>query len=383
MTKKLFNAQSKKANPNDAVLELKEIFNAQNTNAKNIKAITFFASSNYEHAELINAMNKCFPNITVWGCTSNAEMNSGTITTNSVVAMAFTDEIIEDVKIEVIDNENINTEATVCAFEKYYSTPISELDNTKYIGLVYFNGLAGKNEFLAKEELILDELNEYSNIFLIGGSASDDYSFKKAVTYANGQYYINSTVVALIKPKVKFGFEKMQSVVPTEHKVIATKVDEAKRIIYELNGQPAGEYYCKLIGVPNSELQNTIFEYSLGYMIDGEPFLRAVIYKGNDDILELGCCIKKGMELVIMRSENLIANTQRSWEEVKQKYDSIAGILSFDCTYRHIILTQSGQIDEYAKLFAEDFPVMGFYTFGETYIGHLSQTLVMLVFEGN
>jgi hypothetical protein len=366
---KIYTHQSLKSNPKDAVAELKENFNHNN-----IKAITFFASSNYNNEELISAMNDTFPNIQVWGVTTCGEIISNNITTDSIVAMAFTDEIIEDIKIEVVDNNNINLMENIASFEKYYSTSITKLNSSKYFFLTYFNGLS------KKEEVILDELGEYSNLFIGGGSAADNLVYQKAKTYANGKFYDNATIIALIKSKSRFGFEKMQSFVPTEHKVIATKVDEASRTIFELNGKPAGTYFCEIVNVPNEKLQETFSSYALGYIIDGQPFLRALQFRGDNSILGTGCAIKEGMELVIMKSINLIEDTKQHLEEVKKKYNTISALLTFDCGYRFYELTQSNSIPEYTKLF-NDLPVIGFYTYGETYLGHLNQTLVMLVFE--
>jgi hypothetical protein len=366
---KIYTAQSTNPNPKEAVLELKGKFTANN-----IKVISFFASTIYDPTDLIAAMNENFPNIEVLGCSTCGEIISGSMATNSIVAMAFTDEIIEDIKVEIIDNTNIDAKSAISSFENYYSAPITELDNKKYVGLLFFNGLA------MKEELILDQLGDHSNIFLIGGSAADDLSYSKAVTYANGKHYTNSAIFTLIKSKVGIGFEKMQSFVLTDHIFTATKVDETTRTIHELDGRPAVEVYCELVNVPVTEMQNTFSNHALAFMIDDQPFMRALQYRGNDIMLGVGCSIKEGMHLTIAKNSDIIADTKKGLDDIKKKYKSISAALSFDCGYRFIELMRINKTAEYANLFT-DFPVVGFCTYGETYIGHLNQTLVMLIFE--
>jgi hypothetical protein len=198
---KVITAQSTKSNSKEAVLELKQKFNS-NT----VKAITFFASSIYQPSELIAAMNENFPNIQVFGCSTSGEMISCKMNSNSIVAMAFTDEIIEDMKVEVVGNlSNMNLQPTIKSFEDYYKTSFRSLDDTKYFGLIYIDGLS------KKEEVILDELGDYTNVVFVGGSAGDDLKFTKTIIYANGKYYDNAAVLVLIKSKVNFGFEKIQS----------------------------------------------------------------------------------------------------------------------------------------------------------------------------
>jgi hypothetical protein len=163
--------------------------------------------------------------------------------------------------------------------------------------------------------------------------------------------------------------------------VTATKVDEANRIIYELNEQPAGEFMSKLVNVSNDKLHDVFSKYALGYMINGQAFLRALEYRGDNSILGTGCAIKQGMELVVMKNADIIDSTQKQLENIKKKYNSISAMLVFDCGYRCVELMRKNKITEYAKLFSNDIPTVGFYTYGETYLGHLNQTLVVLIFE--
>lgn len=368
---KIFTAQSLKTNPKEAVLELKE-----KLNYSNIKAITFFASSIYDPENLITAMNENFPNIYVWGCTTMGEMITGSIISNSIVAMAFTDEIIEDIKIEVLENtkQNIDIKTTIRSFEDYYSTKLSKLDKTKYFGLTYFDGIS------KKEEIIISELGEYTNMFFVGGSAGDDLKFDKTYTFANGRCYLDAAIIVLIKSKVKFGFEKTQSVSYTGHTVVATKVDEENRLIYELDGRPTGEVYSELLNVPIEEIPSTFTDVSFALMIDGQPYLRALQHMGDKLEFRLACAVKERQELAIVKTGDIIKETQKTINEMKKKHNSISGILLFDCGYRYFELVKKEILQEYINLFS-DFPTVGFCTYGETYFGHLNQTLIMLVLE--
>ena len=378
---KVFTAQSTKSTPKDAVRELKEIFNSQNSEAKNIKAITFFASSNYEPSDLIAAMNESFPDITVWGCTTCGEIISGCISANSIVAMAFTSEVIEDIKIEVVTDisKNIDLLPAIESFEEYYKAPIAELDFTKFFGLIYIDGLS------KKEEVLLDKLGNYTNIPFIGGSAGDDNKFIRTIIYANGKHYDNSAVLALVKPKVKYGIEKIQSFTPTEHTVVVTKTDEANRIINELNNEPALDVYANLLNIKaESLIDGSNFEkYVFGLIAsNGTPFIRSPFRVVDDGkSLELFCSVKKNTELRIMESADIIVDTKNSLEKIQKKYRKIFTMLCFDCMGRHWTLHNNNQLDEYSKLFSDTrIPIVGFKTCGEAFIAHINHTAVFLVF---
>lgn len=374
MNEKMILAQSFEQSPNKAVAELKEKFSSID-----IKAITFFASSEYEPAELIATMNKAFPNISVFGCSTAGEIISGNITAGSIVAMAFTDELIEDFKVEVLDkiNEGINLQTVVQSFEDHFSAPLYSLDSSKYFGLVYMDGLSGK------EEIILDEIGNYTNVVFIGGSASDDFKYGKTIVYANGKYYDNGAVLALVKPKVAFGFAKVQSFNHNNGQMVTvTKLDETNRIIHELDNRPAVEVLSEIINVPIEQLAKTDFvhyQYSFGLFIDGQPYMRSVKQIINSSIL-LGCGVHKGMQLHILRATDMIPDTKEKWEQIKEKHKSISAVLTFNCLLRYYELNFKNQMQSYINIFS-NVPIIGFCTYGEAMIGHMNHTATFLILE--
>jgi len=387
---KVLTAQSTKLNAKEAVLELKQKLNcnseannskANNSEKSSIKALTFFASSNYNSAELIAAMNEIFPNTQVFGCSTAGEIisgnacNKGGMYSNSIVAMAFTDEIVEDIKVEVVDElKNLNLMPAIKSFEDYYQSPFHKLDDTKYFGLIYMDGLS------CKEETILETLGDYTNVVFVGGSAGDDLKFEKTIIYANGKYYDNAAVLVLIKSKVGFSFEKIQSFIPTEHTVTATKVDEDNRIIYELDNKPAAEVYANILNTTVEDAPNHFADACLGLMIDDKPYIRSIQKMIDNKALLMYCNVKNNAELKIVKAGNIIADTKKSIEDFKNKYKSISGMLIFDCILRRIELQNKNLLDDYMTV-CSDIPTVGFSTYGEALIGHINQTATFLVLQ--
>ena len=364
-------AQTTKTNPKDAVAELKNKFNASN-----IKAINFFASTSYDSAELISAMNENFPNVLTFGCSTSGEIISGNMCSNSITAMAITDEIIDDIKIEVVNNISAKPDllATINSFEYHFKTPFNKIDDSKHFGLVYIDGLS------KAEEWLLDTLGNHSNVMFVGGSAGDDLKFAKTIIYANGKYYDNAAVLVLIKSKVNFGFEKIQSFTPTNKKVVATKVDEANRIIYEFNNKPAAEVYASMLNTTLDDIPNHFMKYALGLMIDGQPYIRSIQQVVENTALMLYCNVIEGTELQIMESGDMVTDAKQFCKDIKKKYNSISGILLFNCILRTLDLQKTNKTTEYANVFS-DIPMVGFSTYGEALIGHINQTATFLILE--
>jgi len=57
---------------------------------------------------------------------------------------------------------------------------------------------------------------------------------------------------------------------------------------------------------------------------------------------------------------------------------SISAIVCFNCILRTLELKEKKQTEKYGSLF-KDIPTVGFSTYGESFIGHINQTAVMLL----
>lgn len=363
-------ASTTNRNEKQAVLELKRQFCY-----KNVSAIAFFSSSRYKPDKLIEALNENFSDIPVFGCSTAGEIISGNITTGSIVAMAFTDELIEDIKVEVvgINNFETNFQQAVDSFYNHFGSKLCELNASKYFGLMFSDGLSDY------EEKTLDKLKKMTNINFVGGSAGDDFKFIETTIYANGNYYSSGTILAIVKSKVSFGFEIMRNFVPTEHVVRATKVDTANKLIYELNGKPAVETYCRLLDFSITQAKQYYTNYPIAVMIDNIPYARSI--RGIEgSALSMYSMIPENEELVILQTTNLIESTQVAIERIKNQHKSISGMLIFSCILLSIELQAKNLVDDYAQLFA-DIPTVGFCSYGETLNNYLNQIAAVLVLE--
>ncbi|WP_378953367.1 FIST signal transduction protein [Pelosinus sp. sgz500959] len=338
------------------------------------KVVLYFASSSYNPQEIAHNMEQAFPGATVFGCTTSGELISGKMSKNSIVAMGFTSDIIGDINIQIV--QKISTEDHVQevfkGFEDYYHTPALELDPEKYVGIVICDGLT------KAEEKIIDSIGNLTNVTFIGGSAGDDLKFASTYVFANGQAYSNAALLALLKPISKFDFIKTQSFNPTNKALVATKVDEANRVVIEFDHKPAVEAYAEAIGHSVDSVGNGFMSHPLGLMIDDEPYVRSP-QQVNDGAITFYCNVKEGMEMSVLESTDIIADTTAVIEEKQAEVGSIKAIVNFNCILRTLQLDSQGTSEQYGKIFTH-IPTIGFSTYGEAYIGHINQTATMLIF---
>jgi len=361
---------STKDNVNDAVQDIKEQFTDIDP-----RMIIYFASSVFDQYNLSQQLQNAFNSAAVFGCSTAGEIVSGKMLKRSIVAMAFSSDAIEDVKVEIVENikEGNNVEASFTAFGEYYGISMAEMDFRKYVGIILVDGLSGA------EERLMDRLGDLTNVTFVGGSAGDDLKFEKTFVFAGNKAYTNAAILALIKPRIGFDIIKSQSFCSTDKTFVATKVNEADREVIEFNNRPASTIYAEAVGTSVDDAPNKFMSHPVGLMIEGEPYVRSPQQIKGDKMV-FYCNVLEGMELSLLNSTDIVKDTKKAIDDKKKELGNISAIINFHCILRTLELENKGITEAYGKLFT-DIPTIGFSTYGEEYIGHINQTSTMLVFK--
>ncbi|MEJ2153725.1 MAG: FIST N-terminal domain-containing protein [Desulfobacteraceae bacterium] len=366
---KIATAYSTESSPEKAALELQSQMSDCDP-----RGVIFFASSLYDPDAISESMQKAFPQARTFGCSTSGEIVSGKMLKNSIVAMGFTAEAIEDLNLQIVENIQTNgqVEPAFKAFEAHFKEDPFTMGVDEYVGLILVDGLR------MAEEKLMDRIGELSNLFFIGGSAGDDLKFSQTWVYADGKAYSDAALLALLKPKGKFSFIKTQSFKPCPLKLMATKVKTAERKVIEFNHKPAAVAYAEAVGTTVDKADQFFMSNPVGLFIDDEPYVRSP-QRMEDDAMHFYCNVMEGMEMTLLESSDIIEDTRKAVAD-KVAGSKISGIINFNCILRTLELEKNGTTQAYADIFA-DIPTVGFSTYGEEFIGHINQTATMLVFE--
>jgi hypothetical protein len=216
-------------------------------------------------------------------------------------------------------------------------------------------------------------------VTFIGGSAGDDLKFVKTHVFSEGKAYNNAALLILIKAATAFDFIKTQSFTVLNKTLVATKVDAAKREVLEFNNQPAAIAYAKAVGVPVENVVDNFMSNPVGLMNGDEPYVRSPQRLEGQGIV-FYCNLLEGMELSLLKSEDMVQDTKIAVEKKNKEFGPISGIINFHCILRTLELKNKNKTGAYGKIFS-DIPTIGFSTYGEEYVGHINQTATMLVFK--
>lgn len=366
--KNISTAYSTKKDILTAVNEIKSHMEIENP-----KAVIFFASSVFPE-QISGAMQDAFPESLVFGCTTAGELVNDSMLKDSLVAMAFSEAVFEDIHLEVLEHidQEDHVDQAMNNFSRHFNAPVLDMDIEKYFGLVLVDGLSNT------EEKIMASIGSKTNVIFVGGSAGDDLQFKCTWVYANGKAYHNAAILALVKSGGEFSIIKTQSFNITDMVLTATKVNESSREVLEFNGKPAAQEYARVLGVEVSSLPDKFMSNPLGLVIDNEPFVRSP-QRIIDNHVKFYCQILEGMELSVLSGKSIVEDTQKSLEAVKTSRGTISGLINFHCILRTLELESKKQQSEYGAIF-RDIPTVGLSTYGEEYLGHINQTSTMIAF---
>lgn len=339
---------------------------------KDIEVILFFCSSHYELNHLSNEIKTHFDCLSI-GCTTAGEV-SDQFYSNSIVALVLSSRAyaVQASLIENVENFNLSN-AMKLATNAENSLKFNEHFSTKKMfGFLLTDGMS------LKEENITSLLYKVmGDINIIGGSAGDDLEFNHTYIFTNHTFQKNAAVFLIIEVKDDFEVFRMQHFEPTEKELITTEVDFEKRIVKEINGQPAADAYAEINGLDANKLKSLDFAmYPLMLNVADEWYIRSISNVLPDKSLQFHCAIDAGLPLCIATGKDMIKKLTAEVEHIEKQFKRIDFTLGCDCILRRLEMQNKGHKKEIEKLLTR-INFIGFNSYGEQFNGlHFNQTLV-------
>ncbi|MDR2149532.1 MAG: FIST C-terminal domain-containing protein [Spirochaetaceae bacterium] len=346
-----------------------------------VKAVIYFFSLELERFEPHKAIKRAFPSAACIG----ASMCGGWCTTGAsekgIIAMSLSSDEVEETFIalqEGVKSDPLLAAQQIIADLKRQIGYRTIFPNT-YLGLVFFDGLC-HGEVLIKRFTF----EKGFNLNLVGGAAADEFAFEKTLVSANEKCSADGVVLMVMKMKIPFFCNHYVHCLPTTTSFMITKADPINRIIWEIDGQNAAEYYAKIVGVSGMDklTASHLGKNPLGIVLGDTIYVRAVDKVIDGPALKINCSLEEGTKATLLRCGDIIGQAYTALEEVKRQYlTAIQGALLFNCALRYLELQELNQVAEFNRVF-QNIAFAGFNTFGEEYFTHHNQTLTAVFFGG-
>jgi len=204
----------------------------------------------------------------------------------------------------------------------------AQLSPQRHFCISLFDGLCCR-----EEQVISAVATVLDGVPIIGGSASEDLRFQTTTVIANGVSYRNAALFLLADSSVPFVVCKHQHFSPTSLSTVITRVDEATRTVYTLDGYPAVERYAELLGLTVAELNLEVFScHPLIYQWRDADYVRSISGVNDDGSLQLYTAIEEGMVLVLGEPQEMDAAFSEKLATLPQS----ELLLMFNCVLRAI-----------------------------------------------
>jgi len=342
-------------------------------------AVLFFASTAYDPADLAGPMTAAFPEAAVIGCSTAGEFTDRSMATGGISAVALPYGLLTGAVAALADLSGDVAEGTwraVQALEASLGVSLRDLDPSCHLGFTLIDGLN------RAEELVNEVIGNAAPLLdVVGGSAGDDLEFRQ--TWVSVGEHISRQGAALLvcQSAVPFHVVKACSFVPTGRVLQITAADVATRTVLAFDGRPATEAYAEAVGVPVERLDASVWmEHPVGLMIGGEPWIRSPQSVRPDGGITFYAQILPGMQVEVMQATDLVADTRAALDSARAALGGDAvGSVMFNCILRRLELDQRGTGTAFLHAF-DGLPTAGFHTYGESWLGHINQTLTGVVF---
>jgi len=335
--------------------------------------VVFFCSPEYELDALGSELARLFPGVNLVGCTTAGEISALGYGTGTLTGVSFASDDFSVVTTRL----NGLSRFEFAAGQAAASAAIEELQQAgksvqtrNTFAFLMVDGLSQQ-----EESLVAALFHGMRDIPLFGGSAADGLDFGQTFVYHEGRFRQDCAVLSLIHTERAFVVFKTQHFVPSDEKMVVTEAQPLRRIVTEINGEPAAREYARVVGMEVDALTPMIFAaHPVVVKVGGDYYVRAIQKVNDDESLSFFCAIDEGVVLTVARGIGLLKNLEQAFADVRAQIGEPELILGCDCVLRHVEIGQRRLTEEVSRVLSAS-RVVGFATYGEQFNAmHVNQT---------
>lgn len=329
--------------------------------------IIVFSSVSYDQEKMISGVRSVSKEIPLVGCSDSGEITTNGPTSEQVAVMALSADNIDFVIGVGLGADKDSYAAGMAAAKQVKEKSVKELS----LVMTFLDGLAENGAAVVRgiQEVLGKDMP------IVGGSAGDDFLFKKTFQYYNDQIMTNAVINIGFSGEFFFGVGVRHGWKPIG---LPMKVTEAKgsRII-KVNDRSALSIYEDYFGKKAEELirepiARMAYTYPLGMSVKGseELLIRDVVIANEQGEITCAAEIEEGSEIRLMLGEEeraILAAQEAAKQALSQLKVEAKAIFVFNCMARKKLLGANikNEIDAIQEVLGKQVPMIGFYTYGE------------------
>ncbi|WP_142848688.1 nitric oxide-sensing protein NosP [Telmatospirillum sp. J64-1] len=336
--------------------------------------VMVFCSAEMDLSAFSAALRRRFGDVPVIGCTTAGELGPGGYMRGGAVGLSLSAPDFHAAS-ERIDNLAAFTMAQGHEVVRHALQRLERqmpgLRRDQIFAMVLIDGLS-----ICEETVVSSLHGALGEIPLFGGSAADSLRFQKTPVLYDGEFRSNSAVFTLIACRHPFRVFKTEHFAGYGEKMVVTEADPTRRVVNEINAEPAAREYARLIGLEMEDLTPQIFAARpVVVRVGGMNFVRSIQKVNPDESLTFFCAIDEGIVLTLARgSTDITQDLLRLFDRLRDEMGPPGLVIGCDCILRYLELEQHQLLGRAGRIMAEN-NVIGFSTFGEQFQAmHVNQT---------
>jgi hypothetical protein len=360
----------------DAAAHLRAGLRDAAARAGGLAHVLLFASPELDLARLAAAAAEALPGTPVSGCTTAGEIGAGGFVDGGAVALGLPAAHFATLALAVEGLGRLDADAlTLAVAQARARLARAHAGFDHGLAFVLVDGLSMREDGLMAA--LAPAMGDWP---VFGGSAADGARFERTLVLHEGRPMADAAVIVLMRTDHRLRVFSTNHLRPTERRMVVTRADPARRLVQEINAEPAAREYARMVGLDPGQLDEFAFAaHPVAVRLGDRHHVRAIQRVTREGELAFFSAVDEGMVLTVTEAEDMVAHLDRALGGLAEDR-APTGILGCDCILRRIGAERLQQGRAVSDVLARH-GVVGFSTYGEQ-IGpiHQNQTLTGVAF---
>ena len=333
--------------------------------------VVLFLSPEAVAGDLPARIAAAFGNTPVTGCTTAGEIGPGGYSEGGIVAIGLPAADFAAETLLVPDLQAIDAQALIGdLIRARHRLTAAHPGWDHEFAFLMVDGLSVK-----EDELAAAMATGLGPVPLFGGSAGDGTRFGATYVLHGGDLAQNTATISLIRTRCPVRVFSLDHLLPSDRRMVVTKADPARRLVRQINAEPAAQEYARILGKDPGQLTTFTFAaHPLVVRIGGRHHVRAIQRVAPNGDLVFFSAIDEGLVLTLAEAQDMAAHLEGELTALARD-TAPAAILACDCVLRRIEAQEKQLFGKISDILGRH-RVTGFSTYGEQHGAvHVNQTM--------
>lgn len=332
--------------------------------------VLLFVSCRYDRTRVAAAVREQLQQETVIGCTTAGEIGVSGYLDNSMVAIGLPLSHFRAAPMVIRDVDNFGQSFTVAeALRRRGGLADRTPTWSNEFAFLLTDGMS-----MREDGLVAALAPALGTTPLFGGSAADGVRFGETFVFADGGFRQNTAVVAFIRTACRIKVFRFDHLVPTDVKMVVTAADPARRLVHELNAEPAARAYARALGRESEQLSAFIFAaHPVAVRVGDRHHVCSIQRVEENGDLRFLTAIDEGLVLTLAKGQDIASHLARSLDELSPEGPPDT-IIACECVLRRLEIEKTNVRTPMSETLRRH-RVIGFNSYGEQFnMLHVNQT---------